>query len=104
MGPARVRIGTSFRVEATLRNDGASPARAVLGVRVHFVRARGQTTPHTFRLRTLDVPAGATATAATTISVAQHTTRRHYPGHHRVELILNGVPHDAGSVTLLPEA
>jgi len=31
------------------------------------------------------------------VSLRQHTTRTHYPGEHRVEVVLNGVVRPLGS-------
>jgi hypothetical protein len=28
-----------------------------------------------------------------TLSFKDLTTRRHYPGHHRIDLLINGIPH-----------
>ena len=36
---------------------------------------------------------GEEATVLKSVSLAQHTTRKHYPGSHRVEVMLNGVTH-----------
>ena len=38
----------------------------------------------------IDVDPGETATVAKTISVKQHSTRTHYPGTHRIDLLVNG--------------
>lgn len=36
---------------------------------------------------------GGRATVRKTVSVAQHSTRRHYPGTHKIEIMLNGSAH-----------
>jgi 3-methyladenine DNA glycosylase AlkC len=98
--PRAARIGGAVTVLATLHNPGKKPARAVVTARVHFVKARGGTSPRTFKLPTVEVAPGASVDVRKKISVAQHTTRTHFPGRHRVEVLVNGAPAPAGSFQL----
>ena len=100
VAPAEVHIGGSVQLVVTVRNPGRTAARAVLGARVHFVKARGDTAGKTFKLPTLELAPGATATVRKTISLRQHTTRTHYPGSHAVELVVNGVARPLGRFEL----
>jgi 3-methyladenine DNA glycosylase AlkC len=88
--PARARIGEQIQIVVELRNNGQTPATAVLSLRVHFVKARSGTSPKSFRLPTVTIAAGGAATLRKTISLRQHTTRTHYPGEHAVDLVVNG--------------
>ena len=45
-------------------------------------------------------PGGAT-TVRKTISLAQHSTRKHYPGPHRFEVMINGSTHPGAGFELL---
>jgi hypothetical protein len=47
---------------------------------------------------------GASAQFLKTISLAQHTTRTHYPGHHRVEVLVNGRVSGAGEFDVVAES
>ena len=53
-------------------------------------RANGQTTPKVFKWKTVRLNAGASLTAAKRHVIKPITTRRYYPGLHRVEAIING--------------
>lgn len=88
--PPRARIGEQIRVVVELRNKGQTPATAVLSLRVHFVKACGGASPKSFKLPTVTIAAGGSATLCKTISLRQHTTRTHYPGEHTVDLVVNG--------------
>jgi hypothetical protein len=46
--------------------------------------------PKVFTLKELELEPRGFARLAKTISLAQHTTRTHYPGLHRVEVLVNG--------------
>ncbi|HET6405420.1 MAG TPA: DNA alkylation repair protein [Candidatus Thermoplasmatota archaeon] len=98
--PKRVRIGGKVRVRVTLTNRSSAPARVVLALRVHFVKARGKTSPKTFKLADARLEPRATTTLSKTLSLAQHSTRTHYAGVHRLELLVNGAPRRAGEFVL----
>jgi hypothetical protein len=51
-------------------------------------------------MRSIELNAGETARLSKMISVAQQTTRRHFPGEHHLELIVNGPVSPAGSFWL----
>lgn len=66
--------------------------RLALDLRVHFVKGNGGTRPKVFKAHEVELEAGDRAAVSKLISLRQHT-RIHYPGHHLVELIVNGVSH-----------
>jgi 3-methyladenine DNA glycosylase AlkC len=88
--PAVVPIGDSVTFDVELANAGSSTERLLVDLRVHFVKANGRPGPKVFKLKELELPPHASAHLVKTISLAQHTTRTHYPGRHRVEVLLNG--------------
>lgn len=98
--PESVEIGGKVRVEVTVENPSDSAAGALVDLRVHFVKANGSTGAKVFKGAELNVAAGESGTVRKTISVAQHTTRTHYPGQHVVEALVNGNPVPLGSFTI----
>jgi hypothetical protein len=72
----------------------------MVDLRVHFVKANGRSSPKVFKLAALELAPGKSATLSKTISLAQHTTRTHYPGTHRVEVLINGRAYPAGAFDL----
>lgn len=93
--PRQVRIGESAAFNVTLTGQG----RVLVDLRVHFVKSNGSTSPKVFRGAEVDVDG--VAQFRRTISFAQHTTRKHYPGTHRVEALLNGDPVELGVVEVV---
>ena len=57
---------------------------------VHFVKANGAPKPKVFKLKRITLPAKSSATFEAKISFAPMTTRKHYPGRHRIEVLANG--------------
>jgi 3-methyladenine DNA glycosylase AlkC len=87
--PARAQIGGSVQVSFVLGNRLARRQRVMADLVVHFVKARG-TGAKTFKLRAVDLPARGSIALGKKIALKQLTTRKHYPGVHRVEALLNG--------------
>jgi len=88
--PARVNKGGTVRFGFELLSRTARAQRLLVDVRVHFVKASGNTSAKVFKLRTLDLAARATETLSMQLSLRDLTTRKHYPGRHRVEALING--------------
>lgn len=98
--PARATMGDSVRIALEVWNTGSDRQRLLADLRVHFVKANGRTSPRVFKLRTLDLAPGESAGLRKTISVADMSTRKHYRGTHRVEVVLNGRGEPLGSFEL----
>lgn len=74
----------------TLVSRGRSAQRLAIDYVMHYVKASGGTAPKVFKLREVDLAAGETLTIATRRSFEERTTRRHYPGRHRIDIQING--------------
>lgn len=100
ISPTRPAMGGKVLVSLTLKNPSRRAQNAVVDLVVHFVKANGSTTPKVFKLAVLELQAGASQPVRKTISLADLTTRKHYPGKHRIELQVNGVVQPLGAFTL----
>jgi 3-methyladenine DNA glycosylase AlkC len=87
--PALARIGEAIRIGFEIHNPGRKTQRVMADMVVHFVKARG-TGAKTFKLKALTLKPGESAAVGKSIALKQLTTRKHYPGVHRVEALLNG--------------
>jgi 3-methyladenine DNA glycosylase AlkC len=94
--PAEVHVGDKVHVELTLRNPDGTARAVAVDLRVHFVGASGVLRAKVFKGVEAALEPGETRTARRTISLRQHTTRKHYPGTHRVDLLVNGETRPAG--------
>ena len=100
VGPQSLPIGGKITIEVVVHNPNDGPAGALVDLRVHFVKANGTTSAKVFKGAELNLESGESGTVRKSVSVAQHTTRTHYPGVHRVEVVLNGATVPAGSFVL----
>lgn len=99
--PSRARVGQSVTVAFDLRNAQSKPQRVMVDFRIHFVKANGSTAPKVFKLKLLELPPRERISLKKTVSLAPMTTRTHYPGRHRVDILLNGRAKPLGAFELL---
>lgn len=100
ISPRRAQVGERVSVSLSLRNSRRTPQNLLVDLRVAFVKAKGETRPKVFKLRSLTLAPGATARLQKSISLAQHTTRTHYAGRHELELLVNGTARPLGHFVL----
>jgi 3-methyladenine DNA glycosylase AlkC len=87
--PATPRIGGHVNVSFEIVSSATRGQSVLADLVVHFVKARG-TGAKTFKLRALRLEPGENVALGKKIGLRQLTTRKHYPGRHRVEALING--------------
>lgn len=87
-----LRIGEEFQFDLKLRSAASakSEQKLVLDYRVHYRKKGGGSSPKVFKLRTTTLAPGASIEIRKTHSFVERTTRKHYPGEHRLEVLANG--------------
>lgn len=90
VSPRRLQLGESLRLYASLVSTCSSSQRLVVDYVVHYVKADGSARPKVFKWRTVDLAPGETLVLEKTQRIQDFSTRRHYPGQHRVQLQING--------------
>lgn len=88
--PQRARIGGAVTIVFDLMNKLPRRQRILADLRVHYMKANGKTAPKVFKLKTVELAASASLHFEKKLSLADLTTRKHYPGTHSVEVLLNG--------------
>ena len=99
--PKRPRLGGKVVVTVTLENATRTPQNVIVDLVVFFVKAKGGTSPKVFKLAKIALATGQSVTLRKTVSLADLTTRRHYPGCHRVALQMNGATQPLGEFALV---
>lgn len=99
--PKQAVVGGTLVVAFDVINTRAGPQQVLVDFAVHYIKANGQSRAKVFKLKTLDLAAHATQRVGKQISLAEMSTRKHYPGLHRVEAIVNGHAQAIGSFELL---
>lgn len=98
--PAMAVRGGAVHIAFEVTNTHTAAQSVLVDFCVHYVKANGQTRAKVFKLKTLELAPGQTVALAKKLSLAEMTTRKHYPGLHRVEVILNGQAQPLGAFDL----
>lgn len=99
--PARISAGGAVRIAFELLNRLPRAQRVLVDLRVHYVKAGSQSAPKVFKLKAVELAPRAAMAFGKTLSLADLSTRRHYPGVHQVEALLNGRAVALGEFRLL---
>ncbi len=86
----QLAVGESLSFNVTLHSSVQQPQSIVLDYAIHYVKANGQSSPKTFKLKSFTLAPGERLTISHTRSFKEITTRRYYPGDHTLELLING--------------
>lgn len=98
--PTRLELGDRLSLTATVTSMSERSQRLVVDYVIHYVKASGGTSEKVFKWSELGLPSRESTTLKKSQVIRDFTTRRHYPGRHRVELQVNGVRVAAGAFTL----
>ncbi|RXZ80629.1 hypothetical protein EBB07_17895 [Paenibacillaceae bacterium] len=88
--PTSIAIGESCSLNYELRLREGDPVRIRIEYGIEFVKAGGKTSRKLFLLSDKTVAGGTVLSGQRTHRWADLTTRRHYPGEHRIALLVNG--------------
>ena len=88
--PSAVRLGERIAIAAEITSDSTVNQPLVVDYRVHYARAGGKTAAKVFKWKTFDLAAGEAVALRINQTIRDFSTRRHHPGRHNVELIVNG--------------
>lgn len=89
--PGRLAIGEDSQLSYRLQvREGGEPVRLRVAYAIDFVKANGKTGRKQFLLTDKTCEGGAVLEGTRRHRWAELTTRRHYPGLHRIVLLVNG--------------
>jgi 3-methyladenine DNA glycosylase AlkC len=98
--PGSAPIGGAVQVMFVLHNADTRRQELLVDLKVHYVKANGSTSAKVFKLKSLQLGVHDATRLQKKISLVDLTTRRHYPGRHRVEALVNGQAIAIGSFTV----
>ena len=100
IAPSRATIGQSITIGLDVTNNDTRNRRVLVDCRVHFVKANGKTSPKVFKIKSVYLEPLETVRMKKSISLTEMTTRKHYPGTHKVDVVLNGAVRTLGTFEL----
>lgn len=90
VSPRRVRLGEKVLLRAEIVSTRRSSQSLVVDYVVHYVKSSGGTSAKVFKWTQVDLAPGARICLKKSQQIRDFTTRKHYPGAHRIELQING--------------
>lgn len=100
--PPSIRVGGELRFSFEIASNAKRTQTLLLDYAVHFVKANGATRRKVFKLRRVDLTPSGRVKLASAVSFKDMTTRRHYPGRHGIEALINGVAYPLAEFQALP--
>ena len=88
--PQVVHLGDRVEIAVEIRSTALENQRLVVDYCVHYARAGGKTAAKIFKLRALDIAAREGVKLGIRQVIRDFSTRRHHPGIHAIDLIING--------------
>ncbi len=85
-----VRFGDALKLEVELESTSRSLQPVVLDFAIHHVKANGSRTAKVFKWKTFDLEPLASHKFKKSHKIKPITTRRYFPGTHKVDVLLNG--------------
>lgn len=90
VAPPVLTFGNTLEIAFTLQSEADEPQDLVVDYVLHFVKANGRTAPKVFKLRNVSLDGRQSLPLRKNHPFRPITTRRFYPGRHRVEIQVNG--------------
>lgn len=100
IAPKRAVKGGSVTIAFDVTSKSRQSQHVLVDFRIHFVKSNGKSSPKVFKLRELDLAPKATVSLSKRVSLKEMTTRKHYPGRHKVDVVINGLARPIGEFTL----
>jgi 3-methyladenine DNA glycosylase AlkC len=100
ISPSSVKKESSALIEFDVLNKKKGVASLLVDFQVHFVKANGKTSPKVFKLKAQEFSPGEQLSFRKKVSLKTMSTRKHYPGIHKVEAVINGEVFELGEFEL----
>ena len=100
LNPRMLKIGESLQFSCKINSKARKTQRLAIDFTIHYVKANGKTSAKIFKLCEKSLKPGETLRLAKSHSFLDRSTRRHFAGQHRIELVVNGNVHRVGKFEL----
>lgn len=98
--PTLVAPGGTVQLAFVLHNTAGRTQDLLVDLKVHYVKASGGSSEKVFKLKSLQLGSRDAVRLQKKLSLTDLSTRRHFPGLHRVEALVNGKALPLGGFTI----
>ena len=96
-----VAFGEGLDFEIRVNNAGETAQSLMIDYAIHHVKADGSLSPKVFKCKTIMLAPGQSHTIERRHAMRPITTRRYYPGEHRIAILVNGAESASQSFLLV---
>ena len=83
-------LGETLRISTQITSTSTVKQYCVIDYAIHYMKANGKTSPKVFKWKNLRLKPGESVTLEKSHAFRPITTRRHYAGTHKIEILVNG--------------
>lgn len=88
--PDSIYIGEAMTFQFELSSKENKMQKLMVDYRVHYIKKSGSALPKVFKLKELDLAPNTSVCITKKQSFQNFTTRTHFPGKHKLEILVNG--------------
>lgn len=86
-----IKIGETITFQFELVSTHAKTQKLMVDYRIHYIKKGGSASAKVFKLKEINLTAATAMSISKKQSFQDFTTRKHYPGKHKLEILVNGV-------------
>ncbi len=86
-----IKIGEAITFQFELISKHSKTQKLMVDYRVHYVKKGGGTSPKVFKLKEINLEPNANVSILKKQRFQDFTTRKHFAGKHKLEILINGV-------------
>ncbi|RPE08052.1 DNA alkylation repair protein [Chitinophaga lutea] len=90
LGAAKIRLGEELLFSFDIVSEKKSAQKLVIDYAIHYRKAGGGLSRKVFKLKEAELAPGARLSLSKKQTLKDFTTRKHYAGEHKVDIIVNG--------------
>jgi 3-methyladenine DNA glycosylase AlkC len=87
---AKINLGENLQFSFDISSEKNKTQKLVIDYTIHYQKKSGGMLPKVFKLKEVELKAGQTFSVLKSHSFKDFSTRKHYPGKHAVEIMING--------------
>lgn len=92
LNKSKIKLGEILKFEFDVISEKTKPQKLVIDFVIHYRKKSGDLSPKVFKLKEIELQSKQKLHISKTHRFQDFTTRKHYPGKHIVEIMINGKP------------
>lgn len=99
--PEKLVVGGKVRVDFELKNCSGAENQFLIDLKVYFVKKNGNSKAKVFKISKVTIKDKVTNKFSKIVSLENLTTRSHFPGLHKVTVLVNGIEEVLGEFNIV---